>query len=59
MPVLPFGAMFTAVQGANGSGKTPVMKGIMLALGHELNLPPESRRALLRKRGLNSRLTAR
>ncbi|MEO8259609.1 MAG: hypothetical protein ABI868_19845 [Acidobacteriota bacterium] len=40
-PELPFGALFTAVQGANGTGKTPIMKGIMLALGHELNLPPE------------------
>ena len=40
-PELPFGAVFTAVQGANGSGKTPVMKGIMVALGHELHLPPE------------------
>ena len=40
-PELPFGALFTAVQGPNGTGKTPIMKGIMLALGHELNLPPE------------------
>ena len=40
-PELPFGALFTAVQGANGTGKTPIMKGIMLALGHELSLPPE------------------
>ena len=43
-PELPFGELFTAVQGANGSGKTPVMKGIMVALGHELDLPPEIRR---------------
>lgn len=43
-PELPFGALFTAVQGANGSGKTPVMKGIMVALGHEIDLPPEIRK---------------
>jgi len=40
-PELPFGALFTAVQGDNGSGKTPIMKGIMMALGHELLLPPD------------------
>lgn len=40
-PELPFGDLFTAVQGPNGTGKTPVMKGIMFALGHELELPPE------------------
>ncbi len=40
-PELPFGALFTAVQGDNGSGKTPIMKGIMMALGHELQLPPD------------------
>lgn len=40
-PELPFGALFTAVQGENGSGKTPIMKGIMMALGHELQLPPD------------------
>jgi prefoldin subunit 5 len=33
--------MFTAVQGANGTGKTPIMKGIMHCLGHEVELPPE------------------
>jgi len=33
--------MFTAVQGANGTGKTPVMKGIMQGLGHEVELPPD------------------
>jgi hypothetical protein len=42
-PELPFGALFTAVQGPNGSGKTPVMKGVMVALGHEIDLPPEIR----------------
>lgn len=40
-PELPFGALFTAVQGENGTGKTPIMKGIMMALGHELQLPPD------------------
>ncbi|MFN7983000.1 MAG: hypothetical protein U0Q11_14170 [Vicinamibacterales bacterium] len=40
-PELPFGDLFTAVQGENGVGKTPVMKGIMMALGHELQLPPD------------------
>jgi hypothetical protein len=40
-PELPFGALFTAVQGENGTGKTPIMKGIMLALGHEIQLPPD------------------
>ena len=40
-PELPFGALFTAVQGENGSGKTPIMKGIMMALGHDLQLPPD------------------
>ena len=39
--VLHFGAMFTAVQGANGTGKTPIMKGVMQGLGHELELPPD------------------
>ena len=42
-PELPFGGLFTAVQGANGSGKTPLMKGITMALGHELELPPDIR----------------
>jgi hypothetical protein len=40
-PRLHFGALFTVVEGLNGSGKTPVMKGIMQALGHEIALPPE------------------
>lgn len=38
---LHFGDMFTAVQGANGTGKTPIMKGLMQALGHEVDLPPD------------------
>ena len=42
-PKLRFGRLFTAVQGANGSGKTPVMKGITMALGHEIELPPDVR----------------
>jgi prefoldin subunit 5 len=33
--------MFTVVQGPNGTGKTPIMKGIMQALGHEVELPPD------------------
>ena len=31
--LLPFGEMFTAVQGANGTGKTPIMKGVIQGLG--------------------------
>jgi hypothetical protein len=38
---LDFGALFTVLEGSNGSGKTPIMKGIMVALGHELELPPD------------------
>jgi predicted ABC-type ATPase len=33
--------MFTAVQGPNGSGKTPIMKGVIQGLGHEVELPPD------------------
>src|SRR5580704_16863348 len=39
--LLHFGEMFTAVQGPNGSGKTPIMKGVMQGLGHEIELPPD------------------
>lgn len=39
--LLHFGDMFTAVQGANGTGKTPIMKGVMQGLGHEVELPPD------------------
>jgi hypothetical protein len=39
--VLHFGDIFTTVQGANGTGKTPIMKGVMQGLGHELELPPD------------------
>jgi hypothetical protein len=39
--VLHFGDVFTTVQGGNGTGKTPIMKGVMQGLGHELELPPE------------------
>jgi len=39
-PKLDFGALFTVLEGPNGSGKTPIMEGIYLALGHELELPP-------------------
>ena len=33
-----FGAFLTFVTGENGAGKTPVMKGIVYALGHALKL---------------------
>jgi hypothetical protein len=39
--LLHFGNLFTAVQGRNGSGKTPIMKGVMQGLGHEVELPPD------------------
>src|SRR6185437_164520 len=39
--LLHFGDMFTAVQGPNGSGKTPIMKGLMQGLGHEVAIPPD------------------
>ena len=39
--LLHFGDLFTAVQGPNGSGKTPIMKGAMQGLGHEVELPPD------------------
>jgi hypothetical protein len=39
--LLHFGDLFTAVQGPNGSGKTPIMKGIVQGLGHEVELPPD------------------
>jgi hypothetical protein len=39
--LLHFGDMFTTVQGPNGSGKTPILKGVMQGLGHEVELPPD------------------
>lgn len=39
--LLHFGDMFTTVQGPNGSGKTPILKGVMQGLGHEVDLPPD------------------
>jgi hypothetical protein len=39
--LLYFGEMFTAVQGPNGTGKTPIMKGVIQGLGHEVELPPD------------------
>jgi len=39
--LLHFGDLFTAVQGPNGSGKTPIMKGVIQGLGHEVDLPPD------------------
>ena len=40
-PRLEFGAVLTVLEGGNGTGKTPIMKGIVLALGHEIELPPD------------------
>lgn len=40
-PVLRFGSNLTAVGGDNGAGKTPIMKGVMSALGHEVALHPD------------------
>jgi prefoldin subunit 5 len=40
-PLFHFGDLFTAVQGPNGSGKTPIMKGVIQGLGHEVELPPD------------------
>jgi len=39
--LLHFGEMFTAVQGPNGTGKTPIIKGVIQGLGHEVELPPD------------------
>ena len=39
--LLRFGSVFTAVQGRNGTGKTPIMKGVVQGLGHEVELPPD------------------
>jgi hypothetical protein len=39
--LLHFGDIFTAVQGPNGTGKTPIMKGVIQGLGHEVELPPD------------------
>jgi hypothetical protein len=39
--LLHFGDVFTAIQGANGTGKTPIVKGVVYGLGHELELPPD------------------
>ena len=39
--LLAFGDVFTAIQGANGTGKTPIIKGVVQGLGHELELPPD------------------
>ena len=39
--LLRFGSVFTAVQGSNGTGKTPIMKGVVQGLGHEVELPPD------------------
>jgi hypothetical protein len=49
-PILEFGVMCTAVRGENGSGKTPLMKGIMTALGQEVSLDPDIQRNCARAR---------
>jgi predicted nucleic acid-binding Zn-ribbon protein len=49
-PVLEFGPSLTSVGGDNGAGKTPVMKGIMAALGHEVSLHPEIIKRCVRAR---------
>jgi hypothetical protein len=41
---LEFGSFLTFASGENGAGKTPVMKGIVYALGHPLKLTHEVRR---------------
>ncbi len=38
---LNFGRAVTLILGGNGSGKTPVLKGIPFALGHSVQIPPE------------------
>jgi hypothetical protein len=39
--LLHFGDMFTAVQGPNGTGKTPIMRSVIQGLGHEVEMPPD------------------
>lgn len=63
--LLHFGDMFTAVQGPNGTGKTPIMKGVIQGLGHEVELPPdvlarcEFAETTIKVDGRNVRLTRR
>lgn len=38
---LDFGDRFTLIHGPNGSGKTPLIKGVVFALGCPVELPPE------------------
>lgn len=38
---LKFGRVLTLAHGKNGSGKTPVLKGLMFTLGLPVELPPE------------------
>ena len=40
-PFLEFGRIVTLVHGPNGSGKTPILKGIAFALGYPIELPPD------------------
>lgn len=40
LPPINFGAVLTLVMGPNGTGKSPVMKGLAYALGHPIELPP-------------------
>src|ERR1017187_10009626 len=42
-PNLKFGRILTLVLGPNGSGKTPILKGLAFALGHPVELPPDIR----------------
>ncbi len=40
-PPLSFGRILTLVLGPNGSGKTPILKGLAFALGYPVELPPD------------------
>ena len=40
-PFLEYGRIVTLVHGPNGSGKTPILKGIAFALGYPIELPPD------------------
>ncbi len=43
-PPLSFGRILTLVLGPNGTGKTPLLKGLVFALGHPTMLPPDIRK---------------
>src|SRR3954470_15124769 len=38
---LVFGPVLTLLHAPNGSGKTPILKGLAFALGHPTKLPPD------------------